>query len=45
MGNDVYGASVYVAGSDETIAAVLASDLLEAISVPGSARVISEELD
>jgi hypothetical protein len=45
IGNDIYGASVYVAGSDEAIAAVLASDLLETISVPGSARVISEELD
>lgn len=45
VGNDVYGATVYVAGSDEAIAAVLASDRLEAIAVLGSARVISEELD
>jgi hypothetical protein len=45
VGNDVYGASVYVAGTDEAIAAVVASDRLEAIPVPGSTRVISEELD
>jgi hypothetical protein len=45
VGNDIYGASTYVAGSAEAVAAVIASPLLEAIPVPGSARVIAEELD
>jgi hypothetical protein len=44
VGNDIYGASTYLAGSAEAIAAVIACPLLEAIPVPGSARLIAEEL-
>jgi hypothetical protein len=45
VGNDIYGASVYVAGSPRAIDAVLSARTLEAISVSGSDRLIAEELD
>ena len=43
VGNDLYGASVYVSGTEELIAAILAADDIEAYRATASMQIVSEE--
>jgi hypothetical protein len=43
VGNDLYGASVYVSGTEELITAILAADDIEAYRATASMQIVSEE--
>ena len=43
VGNDLYGASVYVSGTEELIAAILAADDIEAYRATATMQIVSEE--
>ena len=43
VGNDLYGASVYVSGTEELITAILAADDIEAYHATASMQIIAEE--
>ena len=44
VGNDIYGMSVYVAGTEEAIAEILADETIEAYRATPSTGIIAEEL-
>lgn len=44
VGNDIYGSSVYVAGTEEAITAILEADGLEAHRATSSMAIVAEEL-
>ena len=43
VGNDLYGASVYVSGTEELITAILAADSIEAYRATASMQIVAEE--
>ena len=43
VGNDIYGMSVYVAGTEDAIAEILADETIEAYRATPSMRIIAEE--
>lgn len=43
VGNDIYGTSVYIAGTEEAISAILADQDIEAYRAPSSVQIIAEE--
>ena len=43
VGNDLYGASVYVSGTEELISAILAADDIEAYRASASMQIVAEE--
>ena len=43
VGNDIYGMSVYVAGTEEAIAEILTDETIEAYRATPSTRIIAEE--
>lgn len=43
VGNDIYGTSVYVAGTEEAISAILADQDIEAYRAASSVQIIAEE--
>ena len=45
VGNDVYGASVYISGSEELIADMLADDGIEAYRATASMVIVAEEFE
>lgn len=45
VGNDLYGASAYISGSEELIAEILAADDIEAYRATESMLIVAEEFD
>ncbi|TFD51011.1 hypothetical protein E3T55_08140 [Cryobacterium frigoriphilum] len=43
VGNDLYGASVYVSGTEELISAILAADDIEAYRAAAWMQIVAEE--
>ncbi len=43
VGNDIYGTSVYVAGTEDAIAAILADQHIEAYRATPSMQIVAEE--
>lgn len=44
VGNDIYGASVYIAGTEDLVAALLAAEDIEGYRATSATEIIAEEL-